>query len=474
MPDNPIPCCDGMAGVISPANGDILSIDRWDATGPAGSSTHSETWRSSDRGQTWTLSNVTKSYQGCHSTPVVPFNGRLYQIGCDGVGGTSGTPGYDNRVKSWDGAEYPTSTGWRVDATLASLNRVGHFGFALGGQLCFGGGQTFTWISSTPAPTKVLTDLICSPDGTTWTQVTDTLPAGIHGFISSASLPIIGSEAIAWSGGIYATADIPNRLYNGMQSIVAIGGPPTFTVRLLSGYNAMPPLFYNSTAVMPLASSPSGQILLTLAGHNGNNLQSVWASFDGGRTVSQLTNFPGTPMHAASVAVVGNEMVTWGGTKVTPNSKTWHLNDSASIHLGAPANGTTNLGSVYTICDRTNALTPGKAVKWLRLYMNGSHAVRPKIARENPTNYDFVFNGTSAQHPGGGYADFSGGNYVVPSDGFNYRVCFAMSFTPGVPDAFSFGGSAARSQAAGDLSGSSVTLTAMPDAATIPVGWTEN
>ena len=465
LPDIAIPNGDGMGSVIAP-NGDILSVDRWDATGPVGSSTHSETWRTSN-GQNWSLSSVSKSYQGCHSTPVVLFNSRIYQIGCDGVGGTTSVPAYDPRVKSWDGLEVG-STGWRVDATLPTLNRVGHFGFALGGQLCFGGGQTFT--SITPAPAKFFTDLWCSPDGVTWTMVTDMLPAGLHGFISSGSAPIINGEAYLWSGGTYSTSDFPNREYNDMQSIVAIGGPPNFTVRLVNAKNQMPAVLYNSVAALPLASSSSGWALLTVAGHNGVNLQSVWASYDLGKTPVQLSNFPGPATHAMSIAVSANEAIVWGG--LNGGQQSWHLNDASKIHYGAAVGGTTNLGSTYTICDRTIALTAGKTVKWLRIYMNGSHAVRPKIGRENSTtNYDFVFNGTSATHPGGGYADFSAANYVVPSDGATYRVCFAFSFTPGTPDAFSYTGN--RSQAAGDLSGNSVTLTAQPDSATIPIGWTE-
>jgi hypothetical protein len=394
------------------------------------------------------------------------FLGRIYMLGCDGVGGTSGVPAYDPTVKSWDGLEVG-STGWRTDATLPVLNRVGHFGFVLGGQMCFGGGQTFSSISGTP--TKFFTDLVCSSDGTSWSTVTTELPAGIHGFISSGSLPIIGGEAYAWAGGTYSTTDFPNREYNDMQSIVAIGGPPNYNVRLVNAKNAMPGLIYNSVAAMPLASSPSGWALLTVAGHNGVNLQSVWASYDLGKTVVQLSNFPGPATHGMSIAVSGNGAIVWGGLNGAQQS--YDLEDASKIHYGAAVGGTTNLGSTYTICDRAMALIPGKTVKWLRIYMNGSHPVRPKIARENSTtNYDVVYNGASATHPGGGYADFFGGNYVVPSDGFNYRICYAMSFTPGVPDAFAFTGS--RAQAAGDLSGN-ITLVNPPDTATIPVGWTE-
>ncbi|MEI4572977.1 hypothetical protein, partial [Klebsiella pneumoniae] len=69
----------------------------------------------------------------------------------------------------------------------------------------------------------------------------------------------------------------------------------------------------------------------------------MWASYDKGKTVVQLPDYPGPAMHAATLQAFNDSLYLWGG--LTGGQQTWRLDyiDESKIHYGKPPNGTTNM-----------------------------------------------------------------------------------------------------------------------------------
>lgn len=446
LPNTTIPTGDGIGAAV--LNGKLYSINRW-----YNNISYNDVYFSAD-GQTWTASAVPRPFTGRHSAPTVVHQGRIFVIGGDASGGA-----YQPEIYSWDGLE---TSSWRAEETsFSALNRIGHFAFSLGTEICFGGGQTWSAFSGTP--TVFFTDLWCSPTGLTgtWVKVRDELPLGIRGFISG--VPVIAGEAYFVAGGTYQGGDYVDRQYT--NSIAALGGAPNYTVRLINPKNQMPPIEYNAVAQIR-------GVLVSVGGWNGANQKTVWASYDKGKTVVQLPDYPGPATHAATLQEFNDSLYLWGG--LTGGQQAWRLDyiDESKIHYGKPPNGTTNMTAQYTTCDLTNELTPGKTVVSVGLYLNAARPVRPRIGyRSAPGIYDTTYRAaTTSTHNGGSkYQDFPVGNFVVPGPG--YYVCFTLAYGAGTPDAFSFG-AYSRAAAAGDVLGNGVAFSE-PNDGTLPMRWTE-
>jgi hypothetical protein len=225
---------------------------------------------------------------------VVTHNNRIHIIGGDTDDGS-----YDRNTHSWDGLE---TSKWRIEeANFPPLDRAGHWGVSLGGYLWFGGGQTMS--PQTPAPTKFFTDRWRSVDGSpgSWELYDEDCALGARGFVSS-NPPIIEGEAYFVAGGTYQTEDYPYRSYR--NDIMVMGRD--FKIRCINPKNQMPGMFYHSVAQLR-------GILIIVCGHNGDNLKTVWASYDKGKTLVRLLDVPSAATHAATLQEFNGSLYFWGG-----------------------------------------------------------------------------------------------------------------------------------------------------------------
>jgi len=442
----PIPTGDGMSSCV--LDGKMYSVGGWQANGVS----NNRVFRTAD-GTNWSESEVARTWSGRHTAPVIVSGGKMRVIG-----GDIDTGEYDPNCHSWDGLE---TSPWVAEPSFAPLNRIGHWALGdFGGYDWFGGGQTMT--PASPAPTEFFTDRWRRLAGSTdaWQLYDGDSAIGARGFICGAP-PVIDGEAFFIGGGTYQTSDYPDRLHR--NDIMVMGSD--FRIRCASPKNQMPGMIFHSVAELNGA-------LVIVAGHDGSNQKAVWASFDKGKTLVRLSDFPGAATHAGTLQKFNGALYFWGGLETGQNCWCLEMVDESKVHYGAAPNGTTNMGVTYTIADRSQALVPGKTVASVGLHCAYAHAgVRAKIVRENsPTNYDVVFNGPASNHAGGGWRDFPVG-FVVPNDGATYRVAFSFAYTPSQPDSYAYG-SDTRANVAGDASGNGIAMFVTNDG-TFPMRWTE-
>lgn len=440
-----IPNGDGMGSCV--LNDRMYSVGGWYPTGVS----HNRVFSTTD-GLSWVESAVPRTWTGRHQMPVVAHKGRIHVIG-----GDIDSLSYEPNTHSWDGVE---GSSWRVEeANFPVLNRTGHMGWSQGDYLWFYGGQTMP--PMTTGPTKFFTDLWRSPDGSpgSWELVDDECPLGLRSFTTGGP-PIIDGDAYFIGGGTYTTTDYAERSYRNDIMVMDASGK----FRCVSPKSQMPGMMYHSIAQL-------NGVLLVVCGYNGVNLKTVWASFDKGRTIVRLADFPGAATHAATLQEFNGALYLWGGIATGQNAYRLDMIDESKRYYGAAPNMITNLSAEYTVYDMAQELKPGAVVASIGVFLNGSRQVRPRIGyRSAPGVIESVYRAaTTSLHAGGGYRDFPVGDFVVPGPG--YYAGMTVAYGAGTPDAFS-GGSYSRAMKAGDVT-TNPSGFSEPSDGTFPMRWTE-
>lgn len=453
------PNMNGLDGIATVShNGKLFALGGWAANGARFNHvTYTED------GETYTPSLKTPTWAGRHVFPAVSHNGRIWVIG-----GDSNSGNYQPDIHSWNGEEAAgPENDWIVeDTNVPFLNRVGHYAFSYGGYIWVGGGQTIT--PQSPAPTTFFTDLWRSPTGApgTWELYSDEMPIGFRGFLSNNPVELNGNIYFV-GGGTYETTDFPgwqNRVYKNDILVML----PDFSIRLLSHGKGsiLNGLMYHNVVAW------DGKIWI-LGGFRGADQNTVFVFDPADKSVIQLPAPPWSARHAA-VAYVINDILYFGtGAYDFDMWKLTKIPDPVEIpgvHYGAIADSTTGLSTVFTVIDKTITLTPGATVDKIGMSRTSSGNMTPKIVRQTAANtFDFVYSGASELHPGGGYHDFDIPDFVVPDDGYTYRLGFAFSYP--YSDTYSFAGTG-RWMYQGNLTGNAQGLPHYTDGS-IAARWIE-
>lgn len=391
---------------------------------------------------------------GSHTHPLVPLEGRVYKIGGDAIGGH-----VQDQIYSWNEDGSGTNAGLQLDLdNVPGLDGAGHFAFELNGWIHWGGGQRLAAQGGAVGP--ILTLYRWKP-GQSVEQVFARAPYGVRGWFSTISKH--NGKIILPGGAIYEDGGLPRFHQNDFVTIDADYKVETISPRT------------DKAARIWQNSVPFDNKWFLMLGHNGTtgapgDMNDVHISADGAETLLAGPTFPGTARHAAAVftSSAGIDVVTGShyGTDL------YRLFKDA-FSYGAPHNSATGWGAgLMTSVDRFDAIPAGTMVASIGWLLSGAYpGIKPKIVRENSTsNYDVVWNGSSASHPGGGYHDFSV-NFTLPNDGGVYRKAFSHSLpnTPAEP----FSSSGSRSYVLGDATGNGVAMTVLGDG-TICTRWAES
>lgn len=401
-------------------------------------------------GITWTQSVQPASWTPRHEMPVVSHNGRIYVIGGDQNG-----PGYQNDVHSWSGDE---ADPWVPHGSFPFLNRVGHVAFSQGGYIWAGLGQTITPFTS--APTQFFNDLWRSADGVTWELYQDDAPVGFRGYISDVAQ--LNGETFLIGGGTYSTTDYPARVYK--NDVFAMKSDFSFRQPSIGRGSDLTPMMYHNTVGW------DGK-LRSFGGWANADLQQCWSSPDG-KVWTQGTP-PWAARHAA-LAIVHNDSVYYGTGAYAQDMWRLYKIDPAKWHvnLAWPGSGLTGMSATYTVIDEALTLTPGKTVTDISIDLANPRSVRPKVFRKTgATTFDCVFPGAYVSHPGGGMADFTLGNLLIPNDGYDYKVGFTFGLG-GQQDRYCYTLPSGRFMSAGDIVGNGVSFSYYSDG-NFSMGWIE-
>lgn len=428
---------DALAPALSRHDGIAIAVDRdkevfaiggWQLNGIR----HNVVSRSSD-GFTFIPSTQPASFPPVHAAPAVIVRGRLTLFGGDQNGG-----GYHANIHSWSKNE---SEAWVDHGPFPFLNRVGHFAFVVeidGEEFALiGGGQTVTPFS--PAPTKFFNDL-WAWDGITATLLYEDAPYQYRGYISSIAQ--MNGETALIGGGNYQTTDCARGYRTDSVKMTA-----NMSWRLPTPRNGanLPAALYANTAAW------DGK-WWHIGGHDGAADRRAWCNSDDLKVWASLPPPPWAGRHAAVLFSFKDSLFYGTGAYASDMWRIYKV-DPAKWHVNAdwPGTGVTGMAALYTVVDEALTLTPGAIVDSLSLDLTNPRSLRPKIFRKTGVNsFEPVHVGAWAAHPGGGMADFSAGNFVVPDDGHLYKIGFSFGLN-GQQDRYCYGLPSGRWMLPGDI-----------------------
>ena len=260
---------------------------------------NSDVWSSHD-GASWTLENPQAPWEGRHTAGYVVHNDRMWIVGGDCIQGH-----YQNDV--WSSAD---GIRWElVDDEVPWAPRVLHYTLAFDGEIWVIGGQTLPQFA--PAPQLFYSDVWRSPDGVSWTRVTENAPWTPRGMIGGSV--VFDGKMWILGGGTYDTPTTPDRnFYSDVWSSV---DGVNWTRHVESA--PWTPRQYHEVAVFD-------DKMWVLEGYNSNggNRRDVWHSADG-VDWRELPATPWAPRHAASVFVYDDALWMVAGNNMFPD--VWKL-----------------------------------------------------------------------------------------------------------------------------------------------------
>ena len=159
---------------------------------------NSEVWSSTD-GAAWTLEHPRAPWEGRHTAGYAVHNDKMWI-----VGGDCNQMHYQNDVwSSADGIHWDL-----VNGNVPWAPRVLHYTVVHDGRIWVMGGQTNT-AKFSPGPEVFYNDVWSSPDGVTWTRVTEKAPWPPRGMIGGSA--VMNGRIWILGGGTYGTPTTPTR-----------------------------------------------------------------------------------------------------------------------------------------------------------------------------------------------------------------------------------------------------------------------
>lgn len=177
------------------------------------------------------------------------------------------------------------------------------------------------------------------------------------------------------------------------------------------------------------------------------DLNDVHYSEDEGETWVAGPTFTGTKRHAASALVTSHGPIVLGGSHAfwSPGTakQIMRLEKVGAIHDGAPPNSWTGwAGEPMVSADLYDSLPNGAVIASVGWNLSRPYSnIYPMLVRENGgNNVTVVYKGPMVSHGGGGYQNFSVGNFQIPTDGATYRKAFQHSLPAAPAEPFSSSG----------------------------------
>ncbi len=260
---------------------------------------NSEVWSSTD-GVRWILEMLQAPWEGRHTAGYVVHEGKMWVVGGDANQGHYQTDVWN----SGDGVNWEL-----VNERVPWAPRVLHYTVAFAGKIWIMGGQTVPQFAQ--AAERFYTDVWNSPDGVSWTQVTEEVPWAQRGMVGGGV--VWKGRMWVMGGGTYDTPQVPTRkFYNDVWS--SADG-----VNWEQHVEAAPwePRQYHDVAVFD-------DKLWVMEGCNrqSGNRNDVWYSGDGVNW-HEVSDTPWAPRHAASVFVYDDALWMVAGNNMTPD--VWKL-----------------------------------------------------------------------------------------------------------------------------------------------------
>ena len=253
---------------------------------------NSEVWSSAD-GAIWALENRQAPWEGRHTAGYVVHDGRMWIVGGDPL-----ERHYQNDVwSSSDGVHWDP-----VNTNVPWGPRVLHYTVAFDGKIWVMGGQTTPQFA--PAPEAFYNDVWSSPDGVSWTRVTEKAPWEPRGMIGGSV--VFQDKMWILGGGTYDTPAITNRTFRNDVWSSADGKNWKRHVE----HASWGPRQYHNVAVF--------DDRMWVLGYG----KDVWHSADGVNWV-EVRGTPWQSRHAASVFVYDDALWITGGP--LDSSRVWKL-----------------------------------------------------------------------------------------------------------------------------------------------------
>lgn len=275
-------------------DGVLYWLGGWNPLVWAAPSTVNHVWKSTDGGRTWSqISNA--PWEVRHSAGWLVGDGRIWVVGGDA---NTGHYQYDVWSAVPDGSGDLTWTLVTANAAPLSQGRVLHQTFWFDDKIWIVGGQTINEIAPSTKPgSPYYSDVWSSPDGVTWTLISDSNSW-------SPNVSVIGSvvkDDKIWlvGGGAYDTQGNPrvykNSVWSSEDGVTWVDVPQTapFTPRQ-----------YNSICILR-------DHFVIVGGTNGSDMNDCWVSKDGSNWRQVATPWPAR--HATSAVVYDDELIMLGG-----------------------------------------------------------------------------------------------------------------------------------------------------------------